>query len=66
MNEVERMQAELIRQMTPYRRLEIARELYSTAQNIKSAGLRRQHPAWSDTQIQSRLRRIFQTGYAGD
>jgi len=61
----EQMQAELIRRMSPGRRLEIARELYETAWQLKEAGLRRQYPDWSDAEIRAKCRRVFVTGYAG-
>jgi hypothetical protein len=60
-----RMQEELIRAMTPGRRLEVARELYETAWQLKAAGLRREHPDWSDREVLAKLRRVFLTGYAG-
>ena len=61
----EKFQEDLIRRMTPGRRLQIAQELYDTAWQIKEAGLRRQHPDWSDDAIRAKCRRIFLTGYAG-
>ena len=51
--------------MTPARRLEIARELYETAWNLKWAGVKRQHPEWPDQEIFAKVRRVFLTGYAG-
>ena len=63
--EAEELQAALIRQMPPGRRLEIARDLYEAAWNIKKAGLRAQHPDWSEQQIAAKLRLVFLTGYAG-
>jgi hypothetical protein len=62
----ESKQAELVRSMTPGRRLEIANSLYETAWAIKSSALRDRHPEWSDEILFARLRRIFLTGYAGD
>jgi len=64
--EAERRQADLIRQMSPYRRLEIALSLYRTAQEIKKGALSALHPNWSDQQLESTTRRIFLTGYAGN
>ena len=61
----EKFQEDLIRRMTPGRRLQIAQELYDTAWQIKEAGLRRQYPDWSDDVICAKCRRIFLTGYAG-
>lgn len=64
-SEAERKQDEILRCMTPARRLEIARELYETAWNLKWAGVKRQHPEWPDQEIFAKVRRIFLTGYAG-
>ncbi len=63
--EAEQRQGELIRRMSPGRRLEIAQELYDTAWQLKEAGLRRQYPEWSDAEIHAKCRRVFVTGYAG-
>jgi hypothetical protein len=59
------VQNEIIRAMSPGRRLEVARELYDTAWQIKAAGLRRQHPDWPEEFLLAKLRRVFVTGYAG-
>jgi hypothetical protein len=58
-------QDELLRAMTPERRLEVARELYETAWHLKEAGLRREHPDWTEERVAGKLRRVFVTGYAG-
>jgi len=62
----ERIQDELIRKMSPERRLEIACDLYSMAWEVKMDAIRKQHPDWSEQAVSSRTRRIFITGYAGD
>lgn len=64
-SKAEQLQNELIRRMTPGRRLEIAQELYRTAWQLKEAGLRRQYPDWSDAEIRAKCRLVFITGYAG-
>ncbi|HEY8899186.1 MAG TPA: hypothetical protein VIM61_02070 [Chthoniobacterales bacterium] len=64
--EAQRRQDDIIRRMTPCRRLEIAMALYRTAWDYKQAWLRSQHPDWSEEKIASATRRIFQTGHAGD
>lgn len=61
----DKLQDELIRKMTPGRRLQIARDLYEMAWNINKSGLRSQHPDWSVHRIAAKLRCVFQTGYAG-
>lgn len=62
----ESKQAEILRGMTPGRRLEIAVSLYETAWAIKSSALRAAHPDWSDEVLFGRLRRTFLTGHAGN
>jgi hypothetical protein len=63
--EAERKQDEIIRRMTPARRLKVARELNETAWQFKWAGVKRQHPEWQDQEIFAKVRRVFLTGYAG-
>jgi hypothetical protein len=58
-------QDEMIRAMSPGRRLAVAQELYETAWQLKLAGLRREHPERSDEVILAQARRVFLTGYAG-
>jgi len=52
-------QIEILRQMSGGRRLRLAEQLYWTARRIKAAGVRSQHPDWSDEQIKAEVRRIF-------
>jgi len=63
--QAEEHQAQLIRAMTPYRRLGIAQDLYETAWKIKLAGLRSQHPDWTSEEAAAATRLVFLTGYAG-
>ncbi len=65
MRRAEQAQEEIIRTMSPGRRLEVARELYETAWQVKAAGLRREHPEWPEELLLAKLRRVFVTGYAG-
>lgn len=65
MPSAESIQNDLIRQMTPRRRLEIAHSLYQTAWHFKAAWLRARHSEWSEADIQRLTRRIFITGHAG-
>lgn len=62
---VPQMQDDLIRRMTPARRLEVARELHDTAWNLKMAVVKREHPEWPDDEVFAKVRRVFLTGYAG-
>ncbi len=61
----ESIQAELIRHMTPHRRLEIAQSLYRTAWEFKAAWLRTQNIGASEAEIQRLTRLVFVTGHAG-
>ena len=60
-----RRQDEIIRLMTPHRRLQVAQELYEMAWNLKLAVMKHQHPEWSEQEIYAKVRRVFLTGYAG-
>ena len=50
---------DILRAMTPEKRLEVAFGLYRTAWECKAAGLRHQHPEWSEKKIQSTVREMF-------
>ena len=58
-------QDEILRAMSPGRRLQVAQELYETAWQLKAAGLRREPPDWPEERVMGKLRRVFVTGYAG-
>jgi hypothetical protein len=45
--------------MTPEQKLLIAADLYHCARALKAAGLREQHPDWSEKQVQEKVREIF-------
>ena len=54
---------EILRRMTPEKKLEASFKLYWTARELKaaglSAGLRMLHPDWTEDQVQEEVRRIF-------
>lgn len=52
-------QLRIYRAMTPAQKLEVVRGLYNTAWQFKAAGLRLQHPEWTEEQIESKVREIF-------
>jgi hypothetical protein len=52
-------QIEIFRSMPGERRLRLAEQLYWSARKMKAAGLRHQHPDWTEEQIQAEVRRIF-------
>jgi hypothetical protein len=54
----------VLRAMTGARRLRLAEQLYWSARKMKAAGLRSQHPDWTEPRVEEELRRIF--SHAGD
>ena len=51
-----------LRRMTGAEKLRTAFQLYWGARKIKAARLRQQHPDWSETQVQQRVKEIFLHG----
>ena len=53
------MQIEILRRMSPGRRLEIAERLYWEARALKTAWIRSLNPKWTDEQVAAEVKRIF-------
>ncbi|MEJ0089674.1 MAG: hypothetical protein WDM80_08025 [Limisphaerales bacterium] len=49
----------ILRAMTGERRLKLAEMLYWSAHNLKTAGIRSQHPDWPEEKINAEVNRIF-------
>jgi len=49
--EIEAMQLEIRRRMTPEQRLLVAFEISDLCREFRKAGIRREHPEWSERQI---------------
>ena len=49
----------ILRSMSGQQRLKIAEKLYWSARKLKSAGVRHQHPDWSEEKVVSEVNRIF-------
>jgi len=49
--EIEAMQREIRRSMTSSQRLEIAIEISDLLREFRKAGIRRDHPEWSERQV---------------
>ena len=45
--------------MTPEKKLQLAMDLYHAARELKAAGLKQQHPEWSEEKINQKVREIF-------
>ena len=52
-------QMAIYRTMTGQRRLEIAEQLFWTARSLKTAGVRHQHPDWSEEKVITEVNRVF-------
>jgi hypothetical protein len=52
-------QKRIYQSMTPEQKLRIALNLYYSARELKAAGLRAQHPGWSENEINEKVREIF-------
>jgi hypothetical protein len=52
-------QKRILIQMSPSDKLKAAMDLYYSARELKAAGLRHQHPDWSEERIQEKTREIF-------
>ena len=50
---------ELIRALTPARKLEIAHGLWQTAWELTTAGVRAREPGLSESEVTARVREIF-------
>jgi hypothetical protein len=49
----------ILRKMSGQQRLQIAEEMFWSARKLKAAGIRHQHPDWTEEQVQAEVRRIF-------
>jgi len=52
-------QKRIYQSMTPEEKLRIAMDLFHCAWDLKLAGLRAQHPDWSENEIEEKVREIF-------
>ena len=52
-------QKRILKSMTPAEKLKAAMDLYHSARELKAAGLRHQHPNWTEDRVQEKVREIF-------
>ena len=52
-------QVRIFKAMSPGRKLALAGEFHYAARRLKARGLRAQHPDWSGSRIEARVREIF-------
>ena len=48
-----------LQNMTPEQKLKLLNDLHNTARKLKAAGLREQHPDWTEKKVQQKVREIF-------
>lgn len=53
------VQTAIYKKMTPMEKWAAFKDLYATAWRLKAAGVRHQHPEWTDGQVQDAVREIF-------
>jgi hypothetical protein len=53
------MPVEILRALSPERKLQVAQGLRRTAWEIAAAGVRQRQPAWSEQRVQEEVRAIF-------
>jgi hypothetical protein len=52
-------QVALMQAMTGQQRLKVAEQMFWMARKLKAAGVRCQHPAWTETEVLAEVNRIF-------
>jgi hypothetical protein len=56
---VEEIDTAILRRMTPERKLAVMHALWLQAWDLKWAGIRLQHPEWTDDRVADRVRELF-------
>jgi hypothetical protein len=50
---------DILRALTPERKLQVAQQLRRTAWDIAAAGARLRHPSWTEQEVQDEVRAMF-------
>lgn len=50
---------EILRRMSPEKKLDATMRLYWSARQLKAAGVRAAHPSWTDAQVEDAVRDAF-------
>ena len=53
------IQDEILKNMSPQKKLEVAMNLYFSARQIKAAWFRHLHKDWTDQQVEQAVREVF-------
>ena len=62
MNDANSIQDEILRKMSPEKKLQMAGGMYDLAKKLKNAYLAQQHPDWTEEQVDKAVREIFANG----
>lgn len=57
--QVEEIRVQIYRKMTPSQKWKEACRLRETAWKLKTAGVKTQHPDWTDQEVKAEVRKIF-------
>jgi len=52
-------QIKALKSLSPAAKLQLAEKLYSSAKALKAAGIRQQHPDWSEAKVAKKVMEIF-------
>lgn len=53
------IQNQILAKMPPARKLDVAMQLYYSARELKTAGVRADHPDWDEKDVQQAVRQAF-------
>lgn len=56
------IQDEILRKLSPEKKLQAAARMYNFAKKLKTAFLAQQHPDWTEEQVEKEVREIFANG----
>ena len=59
------IQKEIFRKMTGGEKLKLSMRLYWSARRLKAGWLRRQHPDWTEEQVQKEVTEVFKNASTG-
>ena len=60
--QAEKIQTDIYRGMTPEQKWNLGKMLLNAAESLKKAGIRKNHPAWTDQQVENEMRKFFGRG----
>ena len=52
-------QIKILKSLSPEAKLQLAEKLYASARALKAAGIRQQHPDWSEEKVAKKVMELF-------